>query len=191
MVYNKCLTRSGQQINSLVSLILINLQIKKMILSHIVAVSKNFVIGKNNKLPWRMPEDMRYFHKVTDGHIVIMGRKNYEANGGALKGRTNIVITRNRNFTPEDAIVTNRIEKAINKAASFYPEEVFIVGGGEIYRQTLELVHRIYITIIETEVEGDAYYPEIDPEQYRIISKTEKKADNENPFDHCYYILEK
>lgn len=162
-----------------------------MILSHIVAVSTNFVIGKDNRLPWRMPEDMRYFHQVTDGHIVIMGRKNYEANGGALKGRTNIVITRNRSFTPEDAIVTDRIDKAINKAASFHPEEVFIVGGGEIYRQTLDLVHRIYITIIETEVDGDAYYPEIDPEQYHIISKTEKKADRENPFDHCYYILEK
>lgn len=162
-----------------------------MILSHIVAVSKNFVIGKNNKLPWRMPDDMRYFHKVTDGHIVIMGRKNYEANGGALKRRTNIVITRNREFTPKDAIVTENIDKAIQKAASFHPEEVFIVGGGEIYRQTLELVQRIYITIIETEVEGDAFYPEIDPEQYRIISKTEKKADRENPFDHCYYILEK
>jgi dihydrofolate reductase len=162
-----------------------------MILSHIVAVSKNFVIGKNNKLPWRMPEDMRYFHRVTDGHIVIMGRKNYEANGGALKGRTNIVITRNQEFTPKDAIVTENIDKAIQKAASFHPEEVFIVGGGEIYRQTLELVHRIYITIIETEVDGDATYPEIDPEQYRIISKTEKKADRENPFDHCYYILAK
>lgn len=138
-----------------------------------------------------MPEDMRYFHKVTDGHIVIMGRKNYEANGGALKGRTNIVITRNRNFTPEDAIVTESIDKAINKAVSFHPEEVFIVGGGEIYRQTLDLVHRIYITIIETEVEGDTHYPEVDPEQYHVISKTEKKADRENPFDHCYYILQK
>jgi dihydrofolate reductase len=162
-----------------------------MILSHIVAVSKNFVIGKNNKLPWRMPEDMHYFHRVTAGHIVIMGRKNYEANGGALKGRTNIVITRNREFTPQDAIIAESIENAIQKAAAFQPEEVFIVGGGEIYRQTLELVKRIYITIIETEVEGDAFYPEIKLEQYPIISKTEKKADRENPFDHCYYILEK
>lgn len=138
-----------------------------------------------------MPEDMRYFHKVTDGHIVIMGRKNYEANGGALKGRTNIVVSRNPDFTLHDAIITDRIDEAINIAASFHPEELFIVGGGEIYRQTLDLVHRIYITIIETEVKGDTYYPEIDPRQYHIISKIEKKADRENPFDHCYYILEK
>ena len=87
-----------------------------MIISHIVAVSKNFAIGKNNKLPWKMPEDMQYFHRVTAGHIVIMGRKNYEANRGALKGRTNIVITRNDNFRPSDAIVTDSIEHAIQIA---------------------------------------------------------------------------
>lgn len=164
---------------------------KKMVLSHIVAVSKNFVIGKENKLPWRMPEDMRYFHRVTFGHIVIMGRKNYEANRGALKGRTNIIITRNDKFRPDDAIVTDSIERAINIAQGFKPEEVFIVGGGEIYRQTLGLVERIYITIIDTEVEGDAYYPEIDPNNYHIISKIDKRADRENPFNHTYYILGK
>jgi dihydrofolate reductase len=162
-----------------------------MIVSHIVAISRNFVIGKNNRLPWRMPEDMFYFHKVTDGHIVIMGRKNYEANRGALKNRTNIVITRNRNFRPTDSFVAESIPQAIDFAKSFNPDEIFIVGGGEIYKQTLEMVNRIYITIIDTTVEGDAYYPKIQPEQFRIISKISKKADKENPFDHTYYILEK
>ncbi|MEX0983141.1 MAG: dihydrofolate reductase [Bacteroidales bacterium] len=162
-----------------------------MILSHIVAVSKNFAIGKDNKLPWKMPEDMQYFHRVTKGHIVIMGRKNYEANHGALKGRTNIVITRNDNFSPNDAIVTDSIEHAIQIAEGHNPEEAFIVGGGEIYRQTLDLVDRIYITIIDTEVDGDAFYPKIDPNNYHIVSKIEKKADRVNPFDHTYYILEK
>ncbi len=161
-----------------------------MILSHIVAVSTNFVIGKNNQLPWRMPEDMQYFHRVTKGHIVIMGRKNYEANRGALKGRTNIIVTRNDKFRPADAIIAKNIEQAINIAAGFSPEEVFIVGGGEIYRQTLDLVNRIYITIIHTEVEGDAFYPKIDPKDYHIVSKIEKKADMLNPFYHTYYILE-
>ncbi len=162
-----------------------------MVLSHIVAVSENFVIGKNNRLPWKMPEDARYFHKVTDGHIVIMGRKNYEANKGALKNRTNIVVTRSQTFRPDDAIVTSSIKEAIEKADSFLPEEVFIVGGGEIYRQTLDMVQRIYITIIQTTVEGDAFYPRIDPTSFHIHSKIFKKADNENPFDHTYYILEK
>jgi dihydrofolate reductase len=162
-----------------------------MILSHIVAVSRNFVIGKNNELPWRMPEDMRYFHKVTDGHIVIMGRKNYEANGKALSNRTNIVITRNREFKPDDALVAHDINDALAIAGKYYPEEVFIVGGGQIYSITLDMVDRIYITVIETEVEGDAYYPEINISDYTIVSSIAKKADQENPFDHTYYILEK
>lgn len=162
-----------------------------MVISHIVAVSKNFVIGRNNRLPWRMPDDMRYFHKVTDGHIVIMGRKNYEANGKALKNRTNIVITRNREFNPDDALVTHDINKALEIAKSFHPEEVFIVGGGEIYRQTLDMADRIYITVIETEVEGDAFYPEIDISAYTIVSRISATADQKNPFDHTYYILEK
>ena len=138
-----------------------------------------------------MPEDAAYFHRVTEGHIVIMGRKNYEANGKALKNRTNIVITRDPGFKPEDAIVTSSIDESIEIAKSYAPEEVFIVGGGEIYAQTLDLADRIYITIIETDVEGDAFYPQINPDDYQIISKIFKKADVLNPFDHTYYILEK
>jgi len=160
-----------------------------MILSHIVAVSRNFVIGKNNRLPWRMPEDLAYFHRVTDGHIVIMGRKNYQANGKALPGRTNIVISGKNDFNPDDAIVTNSIAGATQLAAARHPEECFIVGGGEIYRQTIDLIDRIYITVIETEVDGDTFYPEIDFSDYKIISKIPKKADRENPYDHTYFIL--
>ncbi len=162
-----------------------------MILSHIVAVSSNFVIGRNNRLPWRMPEDMKYFHRLTEGQIVIMGRKNYEANGKALRNRTNIVITRDPYFRPTDAIVSNNIKKAIEIAESFSTEEVFIVGGGEIYKQTLDLVDRIYITFINTVVEGDTFYPRIDLGKYTVLSKIEKKADEINPFDHTYYILKK
>ena len=162
-----------------------------MIISHIVAVSKNFVIGRNNRLPWKMPEDARYFHQVTEGHIIIMGRKNYEANGGALEGRTNIVITRSEQFHPDDAIVTNSVDKALQIASGFSPEEIFIVGGGEIYKQTLHLADRIYITVIETNVDGDAFYPKIELKDYHIVSRIFKEADEKNPFDHTYYILEK
>jgi dihydrofolate reductase len=161
-----------------------------MILSHIVAVSQNFVIGKDNRLPWHMPDDMQYFHRVTDGHIVIMGRKNYQANGKALRNRTNIVITRDANFKPPDAMVVSTIEEAVQLASSFSPEEVFIVGGGEIYKQTLHLADRIYITIIDVVVDGDVFYPEIHPSDYRIISRIEKDADERNPYAHIYYILE-
>lgn len=162
-----------------------------MILSHIVAVSRNYVIGRNNKLPWRMPDDTQYFHKITAGHIVIMGRKNYEANKGALKNRSNIVISRNPGFRPKDAEVTSSVDEALALAKSYAPEEVFIVGGGEIYKITLPLVNRIYITIIDTFVEGDTFYPRINFKDYKIISEIERKADSRNPFPHTYYILEK
>lgn len=162
-----------------------------MIISHIVAVSKNFVIGKENRLPWKMPMDARYFHKVTEGHIVIMGRKNYQANGKALRNRTNIVITRKKDFCPPDVITATSIKEALSIASEYHPEEVFIIGGGEIYRQTLQMAHRIYITVIESDIEGDVHYPLIRFSDYHLISKIEKKSDPDNPFDHTYYILEK
>ena len=160
-----------------------------MILSHIVAVSKNFVIGKNNALPWKMPSDTKYFHDVTTGHVVIMGRKNYEANKKALPGRTNIVISRSEDFLPEDAIVVRSIEESIKLAESIGEQECFIVGGGEIYRLSLEMVNRIYITVIDEEFEGDTYYPKINFEDYEIISRKDFKADQKNPYDWAYWVL--
>lgn len=161
-----------------------------MILSHIVAVSKNFVIGRNNRLPWKMPSDAQYFHDISMGHVVIMGRKNYQANKRALPGRTNIVITHQKYFSPGDALVVYSIDEAIIKAEEMNEDECFIVGGGHIYEQTLNIVDRIYITVIDTVVKGDAYYPEIDFDQYAIISRIPNKADEKNPFDYTYYILE-
>lgn len=158
-----------------------------MILSHIVAVSKNWVIGKDNQLPWKMPSDAKYFHDVTMGHPVIMGRKNYEANKKALPGRLNIVITRTSDFRPTDAVVVNSIEQALGMVNH---TEVFIVGGGEIYRQTLEMADRIYITVINTIAEGDTFYPKIDFSDYKILSENWHPADKRNPFDWTYYILE-
>jgi len=163
---------------------------KIMVLSHIVAVSRNFVIGKNNALPWSMPEDLQYFHRTTRNHIVIMGRKNYEANGGALRNRTNIVITRNNSFSLNDAYVVPNIDRAIDLAMELGGKEVFIVGGGEIYRQTLPIIDRIYITLIDVKVEGDAYYPEIDFNNYNIVAQEYHCANERNPYDWTYYILE-
>ncbi len=163
-----------------------------MILSHIVAVSKNFVIGVNNTLPWKMPSDSKYFHDVTRGHVVIMGRKNYEANGNkALKGRTNIVITHRKDFHLNDSIVVHCLEEAIEYAASLHEDEVFIVGGGEIFKQSLDLVDRIYITVIDTFAEGDTFYPGISFSKWDIISEIPNKADEKNPFDYTYFILQR
>ena len=163
-----------------------------MILSHIVAVSKNFVIGANNHLPWKMPSDAKYFHDVTRGHVVIMGRKNYVANGNkALKGRTNIVITHKMDFNPGDSIVVHSLEDAIHYAESLHEEEVFIVGGGEIFLQSINIVQRVYITIIDTFVKGDTCYPQINFSEWDILSEISNKADERNPFDYTYYILQR
>jgi len=162
-----------------------------MVISHIVAVSNNFVIGKENSLPWRMPDDMQYFNRVTMGHAVIMGRKNYEANGKALSGRTNIVITRNKLFAPKDAEIVFSVNEAIELAKKFETEEIFIIGGGEIYRETLPIIDRIYITVIDEEIKGDTYYPRIDFNDYTVLSSIYQKSDNKNPYNHTYFILEK
>jgi len=162
-----------------------------MILSHIVAVSRNFIIGKDNHLPWRMPDDARYFHDLTLGHAVIMGRKNYEANRKALPGRANIVISRTPVFRPSDAFVVRKIDDAIEMAKDMGEVEAFIVGGGEIYKQTLDLIDKIYITLIDTETEGDTYYPEINFHDYKILSENTHAADDKNPFKWTYYVLEK
>lgn len=162
-----------------------------MKISHIVAISKNFIIGKNMRLPWKMPSDAKYFHDISMGHLVIMGRKNFEANKGALPGRTNLIITRNRNYSlPKACLRASSIEEALTIAKSTGEEEAFIVGGGEIYRQSLAFVDRIYITIIDTVVDGDSFYPEININDYHIISEISNKSDQKNPFDYTYYILE-
>jgi dihydrofolate reductase len=143
-----------------------------------------------------MPSDAQYFHDVTMGHPVIMGRKNYEANKKALPGRLNVVITRSKNFNPDDAVTVKSIDEAINIAKavkSHEPEtdgEVFIVGGGEIYRQTLDIADRIYITVIDTVVEGDTYYPEINFSDYNVVSEEKHASDDRNPHNWTYYILE-
>ncbi len=162
-----------------------------MILSQIVAVSKNFVIGLNNTLPWSMPSDAKYFNDVTKGHVVIMGRKNYEANKKALPARTNIVISRSPDFFPNDAIVVRSIEESIKLAETIGETEAFIVGGGEIYRLSLKMVNRIYITVIDKDFEGDTRYPEINFRDYKIISSQGFKADKNNPYDWTYWVLER
>lgn len=162
-----------------------------MIISQIVAVSKNYVIGKDNKLPWSLPADENYFHEVTFGHTIIMGRKNFEANGKALEGRTNIVLTRNKNYVAPGCIMTHTIKEAIEIASNQGEKEIFIVGGGEIYRQSLDYTSRIYITVIDTVIEGNVTYPKLNMNQWKVISKHEFKADKENLFNHVYYIYER
>ena len=162
-----------------------------MIVSQIVAVSLNHVIGVNNGLPWKMPNDTAYFKEKTMGHHIVMGRRNYEAEGKALPGRVNIVLTRNPNYQIPDGIVVHQIEDAIAFAEKAGEEELFIVGGEEIYKLAMPFTNRIYLTRIHVEVEGDTFYPEPDENIWKEVSRLPNKKDDNNPFDYDFLVFEK
>ncbi len=129
-------------------------------ISHIVNVSENGVIGKDNDLLWRLPADLKRFKEITIGHPMIMGRKTYMSIGRPLPGRTSIVITHNRDLKIDGAIVVHTMEEALKKAKEIDEEEIFIIGGGQIFKETFDIVDKIYLTLVHTKAEGTVYYPE-------------------------------
>ncbi|MEQ1875887.1 MAG: dihydrofolate reductase [Bdellovibrionia bacterium] len=161
-----------------------------MILSHIVAAAKNGAIGSNGALPWRIPEDTKFFKEKTLGHVVIMGRKTFETLPSALGNRLNIVVTRDPDYKCKGAIVVSTMEKAVAIARehrSTYGNEVFIAGGGEIYRQTLDLVDRVYLTLIHQDFDGDAFYPVNELKDFHEV----KRDDRTEPVPFSFLILER
>ncbi|HXH18768.1 MAG TPA: dihydrofolate reductase [Chitinophagales bacterium] len=154
--------------------------------SIIAAASENNVIGKDNQIPWRLPADMRYFKSMTKGHVVVMGRKTFESLGKPLAGRVNIVITRKKDFHPEGVIVAPDIHQAMEKARQFSGKEIFIIGGGEIYRQSLHLADRIYLTRIHRHFDGDTFFPDLPPGKWKIISEESHQPDEKNPHSYSF-----
>jgi len=128
-------------------------------ISIIAAVSKNGVIGVDNKLPWDLPEDLKKFKEITTGNVVIMGRKTYESIGKSLPNRINIVVTRDKNFFVPGVLSANSLDSALLKAGG--NKDIFIIGGGEIYKQSMDFVDKLYITEVDMEVEGDTTFPKI------------------------------
>lgn len=152
---------------------------QKIILSHIAAVSQNNVIGLKGKLPWDIPEDLKYFFSTTKNKVLIMGRKTYVSLGKALPNRLHLVLTRDPTFKKQGCVVVPSFEKALEYAAQDhilkqYGHEIFIIGGGEIYKQTLHLMDRLYITRIHKEYEGDAFYPKIPEDQFQELSRVDR-----------------
>ena len=161
-----------------------------MILSAIAAMARNHVIGKNGDLPWRIPEDFKFFKDKTTGHIMMMGRKTFESLGGALPKRLHVVITRQKDYEPEGAHVFATIGDALDFCqqqtdSGAWPEEVFVIGGGEIYQQMLDLTDRIYLTEIQEDFEGDAKFPEFSDEEFEEISRVHRT--HPVPFDFVVY----
>src|SRR5258707_13115335 len=145
-----------------------------MTISIIAAVAKNKVIGKGNDLPWRLPDDMKFFMQTTNGHHVIMGRKNYESLPDKFKplpNRINIVVTRQKNFEAAGCTVTNQLEDGIRFAERNGEKELFIIGGAEIYKLTLPMTDKLYLTEIDSEIEGDTLFPEWNKKEWKEISR--------------------
>ncbi len=165
-----------------------------MVVSAIAALSKNRVIGKNNDLPWRLPDDMRFFMETTKGHHVVMGRKNYDSLHPKFKPlphRTNIVITRQQNFQAPGCIVMHAVEPAIELARKNADDECFIIGGAEIYRLAMPYTTRLYLTEIDAEIDGDTMFPEIAGKDWREVSRVHHPADERHVYAFDFVIYER
>ena len=159
-----------------------------MKISIIVAVAKNNIIGKENKLPWFLPSDLKYFKEKTMKHHILMGRKTFESINSTLPGRKIIVASRkNQSFNKKDVIIVDSITKGINLAKNNGEPELFIVGGATIFDKTLILTDKIYITKIEKEFEGDAYFPEINSTDWRLLNSSEIFSENNLNFRFMIY----
>ena len=157
----------------------------------VVAASQNNAIGKDNQLLWHLPADLKFFKTTTMGCPVIMGRKTFQSIGRTLPGRQNIVITRDKNFNSDnqfDILVVGSLDEALVKLHT--EKEVFIIGGGEIYKQAIDSVDTIYITLVNTVIEGDVYFPEIDKSRFDLVWEEKHLADDKNKFDYTFQKFE-
>jgi dihydrofolate reductase len=155
-----------------------------VLISLIAAVAQNGVIGRDNRLPWHLPADLQFFKRTTLGHPIIMGRKNFESIGRALPGRMNIVLTRNANFSAENAEIAHSLKGAFEIAQKTGTNECFIIGGAEIYREALSFCQKLYITRIRGTFEGDTYMPEFENNFHKTACiKNFKDERNAHDFD--------
>ena len=166
-----------------------------MMISLIAAVAKNGVIGNEGDLPWNLPSDLRKFKEITDNKPIIMGRKTWDSIGRPLPNRDNIIISRNINLEIEGGIICLSPDKAISiakiKANERGCEEIMVIGGGYIYQEFMSIADKLYITEVDLEIEGDAYFPKIDPELFKEISREERNKDPEDNAYHSLVIYEK
>lgn len=156
-------------------------------ISLIVALSENRVIGNKGEIPWRIPGEQKRFKEITMPHPMIMGRKTFESIGRILPGRPHIIVTRQENYTVDGATVVNTLEKAIEVAQEMDQDEVFVIGGGEIFKEAMPVVDRLYLTIIHKTIEGDAYFPAF-AEFTKVLEKEDRTFED---VSYTYLTLER
>lgn len=165
-----------------------------MTIAMMVAMAENGVIGNNNKLPWHLPEDLKYFKQTTMGKPVIMGRKTFDSIGRALPGRLNIVVSRNSQLNlPEGVLLAASVKEAIDLARQHKPEaqEIMVMGGEQIYRQAFPLADKLYLTKVHSDVQGDAYFTGFNENQWQQTSVQHFKSDDKNPYNYSFCVFEK
>lgn len=156
------------------------------VLKILVATDEKGVIGKNNTLIWHLPADLKRFKELTTGQVVVMGRKTYESIGRPLPNRINIVITRQNDFQAEGVIIVHSLEEAILKAKSLHRGDTFIIGGAEIYNLALPLVDEIELTLLHDIFDGDAFFPKIDTNIWKLVSSERGLTDEKNPYQYSF-----
>lgn len=156
-------------------------------ISIIVAVAENNVIGKDNKLIWHLPKDLKHFKETTTGHFIIMGRKTYESNGRPLPNRTNVIITKDKNYKAEGCKIVHSLNEALDFAKN--ESEVFIIGGGEIYKQAMPIADRIYLTKVHQPFEGDTFFPEINMKEWSELNRQYFEPDERNKYPFSIITL--
>jgi dihydrofolate reductase len=165
-----------------------------MKISMVAAVAANGVIGRDNDLPWHLPDDMKFFMTTTRGHFVILGRKNYESlppKYRPLPNRTNVVVTRQPNYDAPNCIVLNSVETALQYAYKNQEQEAMVIGGSEIYKACLPYADRLYITEIDANIEGDVHFPAFDREEWNEVSRQHHPADERHAYAFDFVIYER
>lgn len=155
----------------------------------IAAIGNNGELGKDNDLIWHLPNDLKRFKKVTAGHHVIMGRKTYESLGKPLPNRTNIVITGNRDFNAEGCLVVNSLEAALEAANT--DTAPYILGGAQVYKQAIEIADMLDLTLVNAELEADAFFPQIDTSVWKETARQDFKADEKHRYDYSFVIYQR
>lgn len=157
-----------------------------MSLSIIVAIGEGNVIGKKNGLPWYLPADLRHFKQLTSGHAIIMGRKTFESLGKPLQNRVNIVLARETDYHPEGCMVAHSIDEALAFPEVRNDGEVFIIGGGEIFKQMIDRVVTLYVTEVHHGFDGDIFFPAIDPVLWKEVARERGVRDEKNKYEYYF-----
>jgi dihydrofolate reductase len=160
-----------------------------MMISLIVAMDNNRVIGKENRLPWHLPADLAYFKRVTMGHPIIMGRKTFESIGRVLPGRENVILTRDHAFQQEGCTIIHSVDEI--KQIALQHDEVFVIGGAEVFKATLPIADRLYITKIDASFQGDTFFPNYNETEWKLIFNEKGKKDEKNPYDYYFRVYER